>query len=167
MKKPSLPIPEINMTPLVDVVLVLLIIFMVVAPRMDEDVQVELPGIFNPDPDPEGQIEPLKVSVSSDGSVYVEQEAHPLDEAVEILSWKHAEDPHRRLVVRADRRLKYGQVRDLLAKTRQVGFPGTSLLVGEKDRPAGSEPAGPAADPGALSRQGQDAAAHGDGNERG
>ena len=41
------------MTPLVDVVLVLLIIFMVVAPRMDQDVPVDLPGIFNPDPEVE------------------------------------------------------------------------------------------------------------------
>ena len=44
-----------NVTPLVDVVLVLLIIFMVVAPQLEQDVQVNLPGIFNPDPDVEGQ----------------------------------------------------------------------------------------------------------------
>jgi biopolymer transport protein ExbD len=71
--------------------------------------------------------------------VYVEQEKHDVATAVELLGWKHAEAPHRRLVIRADRRLKYGQVRDLLAKTRQVGFPGTSLLVGERSRP-GAQP---------------------------
>ena len=60
--------PDINVTPLVDVVLVLLIIFMVVAPRLDQDVAVELPGIFNPDPDVKAD-EPFKVSVPKAGRV--------------------------------------------------------------------------------------------------
>ncbi|MEW6268397.1 MAG: biopolymer transporter ExbD [Thermodesulfobacteriota bacterium] len=141
MKRTSPVSPDMNVTPLVDVVLVLLIIFMVVAPRMEQDVPVELPGIFNPDPEVEGQLEPLKLSIASDGSVWVEQEKHDVDGAVELLGWKHAESPHRRLVIRADRRLRYGQVRELLARTRQVGFPGTSLLVGEKSRP-GQQPEG-------------------------
>jgi len=135
MKKPASVVPDMNVTPLVDVVLVLLIIFMVVAPRMDQDVPVELPGIFNPDPDVDGQIEPLKMSLASDGKVCVEQDEHTLDSAVEVLGWKYAENPQRRLVIRADRRVKYGQVRDVLARTRKVGFPGTSLVVGEKARP--------------------------------
>ena len=134
MKRSASVVPDMNVTPLVDVVLVLLIIFMVVAPRMDQDVPVELPGIFNPDPDVEGQLEPLKMSLASDGKVYVEQEEHTLDSAVEVLGWKYAENPRRRLVIRADRRVKYGQVRDVLARTRKVGFPGTSLVVGEKAR---------------------------------
>jgi len=112
----------------------------VVAPRMEQDVQVELPGIFNPDPETEGQIEPLKMSIASDGAVYLEQEKLEVDAAVEALGWKHAENPQRRLIIRADRRLKYGQVRDVLEKTRKVGFPGTSLVVGEKSRP-GAQPA--------------------------
>ena len=58
--------PDINVTPLVDVVLVLLIIFMVVAPQMEQDVQVTLPGIFNPDPDVEGARAPLTVTVTKE-----------------------------------------------------------------------------------------------------
>jgi biopolymer transport protein TolR len=135
MRKPTSVVPDMNVTPLVDVVLVLLIIFMVVAPQMEQDVPVELPGIFNPDPDIENQLEPLKMSLGSDGKVYVEQEEYGLDEAVEVLGFKYAENPQRRLVIRADRRVKYGQVRDVLARTRKVGFPGTSLMVGEKARP--------------------------------
>ena len=61
--------PTINVTPLVDVVLVLLIIFMVVAPRLDQDVQVDLPGIFNPDPDVDSG-EPLKVHVTKAGEYH-------------------------------------------------------------------------------------------------
>jgi biopolymer transport protein ExbD len=134
VKKSSPVTPDMNVTPLVDVVLVLLIIFMVVAPRMDQDLPVELPGIFNPDPEIENQVDPFKVSVSSTGEFSFDQKTYTLDEAVEALAWKHAEEPLRRLVLRADRRLTYGQVREILARTQQVGFPGMSLMVGEKNR---------------------------------
>jgi len=137
--------PDMNVTPLVDVVLVLLIIFMVVAPRMDQDVQVELPGILNPDPDVESQLEPLKLSMSHTGEIYVDQQKYDLDAAIDVLSAEHAVEPYRRLVLRADKALTYGQVRPVLAKTQQVGFPGMSLMVGEKHR-AGA-PAPPAAPP--------------------
>lgn len=136
--------PDMNVTPLVDVVLVLLIIFMVVAPQMEQDVQVELPGIFNPDPDVESQIEPLKLSMAADGAFYVDQTKYGLEEAIEVLSAEHAVEPHRRLVLRADKGLTYGKVREVLAKTQSVGFPGMSLMVGER-APPGSAPADPSA----------------------
>ncbi len=123
-----------NVTPLVDVVLVLLIIFMVVAPRMDQDVPVELPGIFNPDPELDATSEPFKLTVSKDGAYYVDQEKYDLDGAIEVLSMRHAEEPLRRLVLRADAQLTYGQVRGVLSRAQQVGFPGMSLLVGERSR---------------------------------
>jgi len=99
-----------------------------------------LAGVVTFEKETEGQIEPLKMSIASDGAVYLEQEKLEVDAAVEALGWKHAENPQRRLIIRADRRLKYGQVRDVLEKTRKVGFPGTSLVVGEKSRP-GAQPA--------------------------
>ncbi len=137
MEKSASVEPDMNVTPLVDVVLVLLIIFMVVAPRMDEDVPVELPAVLNPDPRVEEGAEPLEISLASDGGVYLERQRLELDAAVEALASKHAENPHRRLVIRADRRLTYGQVRDVLDRTRRAGFPGTSLVVGEKPDPEG------------------------------
>jgi biopolymer transport protein ExbD/biopolymer transport protein TolR len=139
MKKLRTVQPDMNVTPLVDVVLVLLIIFMVVAPRMDQDVQVELPGILNPDPDVESQIEPLKLSMSHAGDIYVDQQKYDLDQAIEVLSAEHAIEPHRRLVLRADKGLTYGKVRPVLARTQQVGFPGMSLMVGERHRPGAAE----------------------------
>lgn len=126
--------PDMNVTPLVDVVLVLLIIFMVVAPRMDQDVPVELPGIFNPDPEVDASSEPIKLTVSSAGEFYVGQEKYELDGAIDALSAAHADEPLRRLVLRGDARLTYGQVRTVLARAQQVGFPGMSFLVGEKSR---------------------------------
>jgi biopolymer transport protein TolR len=137
--------PDINVTPLVDVVLVLLIIFMVVAPRLDQDVQVELPGVFNPDPEVKNQVDPLKVSVARTGEIYVGDEKLDLDGAIAQLAAEHAADPYRRLILRADAGLKYSQVRDLFAKAQEVGFPGIGLQVGERHR-AGQAPAAPPAE---------------------
>jgi len=136
--------PDINVTPLVDVVLVLLIIFMVVAPRMDQDVQVDLPGIFNPDPEVKIAVDPLKVSVAHAGEYYVDDQRYDLEGLIDMLSAEHAAEPVRRLMLRADSRLTYGNVRAVLARTQQVGFPGLSFMVGERQRPktpAGAPPA--------------------------
>jgi biopolymer transport protein TolR len=148
------PKPDMNVTPLVDVVLVLLIIFMVVAPQLERDVQVELPGIFNPDPDAKTDVDPLKVSVAKRGEYYIDQEKLDLDAAIERLSAVHANDPTRRLVLRADEKLHYGDVREILARAQQVGFPGLAFMVGEKHKsgatnappPAATGPATSAAD---------------------
>ena len=125
--------PDINVTPLVDVVLVLLIIFMVVAPRLDQDVTVELPGIFNADPNVKTD-EPFKVSMPVAGEYYIQDQKYDLDRVIEYLSGEHAIDPMRRLVLRADARLKYKDVRTFLARTQEIGFPGTSFMVNERHR---------------------------------
>ena len=131
-----------NVTPLVDVVLVLLIIFMVVAPRLDQDVQVELPGIFNPDPEVEAAADPLKVSVAKVGEYYIDERKYDLDGAIAALSAAHAADPLRRLVLRGDSRLRYGDVRELFSRSQQVGFPGIALMVGERRKPGEASPHG-------------------------
>jgi biopolymer transport protein ExbD len=128
-----------NVTPLVDVVLVLLIIFMVVAPRLDQDVQVNLPGIYNPDPEVEMGAEPLKLSVAKAGEYYIDEQKLDLEAAVAYLNDAHIVDPLRRLILRADAGLTYGQVREIFARAQQVGFPGISLMVGERHRD-GQEP---------------------------
>jgi biopolymer transport protein TolR len=121
-----------NVTPLVDVVLVLLIIFMVVAPKLDQDVPVNLPGIFNPDPEVESQVDPLKVSFAKAGEYHLNEQKYDLDGVIEALSEAHANEPTRRLVLRGDEKLTYGQVRELFGRAQQVGFPGIALMVGEK-----------------------------------
>jgi len=126
--------PDMNVTPLVDVVLVLLIIFMVVAPRLEQDVQVDLPSIFNADPDTEGATNPLKVTVTRSGEFYIDSRRYGLDDAIDVLSNEHATDPLRRLVLRGDEALLYGQVRELFARAQKVGFPGIALMVGERHR---------------------------------
>jgi biopolymer transport protein TolR len=132
--------PDMNVTPLVDIVLVLLIIFMVVAPRMDQEIPVDLPGIFNPDPSIKSAVDPLKVTIAKAGEYYIDGQQYDIEGAIEYLSAQHAIDPYRRLVFRADAHLTYGDVRAIFSRTQQVGFPGVSLLVGERHR-TGSAPA--------------------------
>jgi biopolymer transport protein ExbD len=138
--------PDMNVTPLVDVVLVLLIIFMVVAPRLEQDVQIELPGIFNVDPDVKAASNPLKLTVAKHGEYHIDQQQYDLDGAINYLSDAHAADPYRRLVLRADSRLTYGNVREIFNRAQKVGFPGIALMVGERKK-AGAPETQPAAAP--------------------
>jgi len=154
--------PDINVTPLVDVVLVLLIIFMVVAPQMDQDVPVNLPGIFNPDPEVETAMDPVKLSVAKAGEYYIDEQKFDLEGAVTALAAEHAIEPMRRLVLRADSKLTYGHVREILSRSQQVGFPGMSLMVGERHKVDAADAGGDeAADAGVE----KSAAAGADGHE--
>lgn len=141
--------PDINVTPLVDVVLVLLIIFMVVAPRLEQDVAVELPGIYNPDPEVK-TADPLKVTVPEAGKFFVDNDEYDLERIIEYLSIEHSMDPFRRLVLRADARLTYADVREFLKRTEELGFPGTSLMVSERHHAHAVAPADADADPAAA-----------------
>jgi biopolymer transport protein TolR len=137
-RAPFRPQPVMNVTPLVDVVLVLLIIFMVVVPMMDRSVHVELPSIFNVDPEAKGKTDPFMLSVAADGEMYFERDR--LDEStfVSKLREASAREPQRRLVLRADRGARYSDVRKLFKVCQEVGFPGIALRVNE--RKAGSAP---------------------------
>jgi biopolymer transport protein TolR len=121
-----------NVTPLVDVVLVLLIIFMVVAPQLDQDVPVNLPGIFNVDPDVEGNVNPFKVSVAHADEFHVDEQQYDLKGIIEYLAAQHAVEPDRRLLLRADSQLKYGSIRQFMAQVQAIGFPGMNFMVGER-----------------------------------
>ena len=133
--------PDINVTPLVDVVLVLLIIFMVVAPALQQDVPLDLPGIFNPDPESQNAVDPIKVSVPRAGEFHLDGDRLDLDGVVSRLIDLHMGDPERRLVLRADQKLPYAQLRGVMARIQQIGFPGVNFMVGERHRDEGAPPA--------------------------
>ena len=125
--------PTINVTPLVDVVLVLLIIFMVVIPQLDQDVQVDLPSIFNADPETRNG-EPFKVHVKTRGEYHFHNQVYDLDGLIDVLEAEHAANPVRRLVLRADSTLRYGDTRELQNRLREIGFPGMAFGVNVVDR---------------------------------
>jgi biopolymer transport protein ExbD len=105
---------------------------MVVAPRMEQDIPVNLPGIYNPDPDAEVSSPPVRVTVKDAGVFFIEGQQYDLESAVAQLSAEHSADPYRRLELRADAKLKYKDVREIYGRVQQVGFPGMSLLVSHR-----------------------------------
>jgi biopolymer transport protein TolR len=123
--------PEINITPLVDVVLVLLIIFMVVAPQMEAGAAVTLPSIANPDQG-NGALEPTTVTLTKDGRVFFEKEELAEPALLEKLKAVHAAKPEARVVLKADVGLEYGKVRAMFKRCQELGFPGASLQVIDK-----------------------------------
>jgi biopolymer transport protein ExbD len=120
-----------NVTPLVDVVLVLLIVFMVVIPLMEKNAKVEIPGVFNVDPERKGGSDPYTLSLTRDGAMYFEQERLGPDAFEATLRAANERDRKKRLLLRADRDAKYGDVRQLFSRVQNIGFPGISLRVNE------------------------------------
>jgi biopolymer transport protein TolR len=126
---------EINVTPLVDVCLVLLIIFMVVTPMLVDGVEVALPETTAPDRMPEGGRQ-LDVSIRQDGSVYVGKQWVPKGELQAALRVLHQEAPERSVVVRADQRLAYVEVRDVMRLVNRAGWTGAGVETRRRvDRP--------------------------------
>ena len=121
--------PDINVTPLVDVVLVLLFIFMVIAPALEHGERVELPGILQPDKDQKGKLDPVTVTVAKSGTVYLEKAPTTIEVLPAQLADIHAREPDRRVVLKGDGALDYQKVRDVFAVVQNAGFPGVSLQV--------------------------------------
>jgi biopolymer transport protein TolR len=130
--------PSMNVTPLVDVVLVLLIIFMVVIPAMTKGAQVELPTLLNTDKEAKSKVDPFTLSLTAKGDLYFEQTKVSGEEMIDTLREANAREPSRRLILRADRAAKYGVVRDLFKRCQEVGFPGVALKVNEAKQKSGT-----------------------------
>ena len=128
--------PEINITPLVDVVLVLLIIFMVVTPQMEAGASVVLPSIANPDKG-NGALEPTTVTLTKDGRFFFEKEELEEEVLVDRLKALHQAKPDTRVVLKADTGLAYGRVRAMFKRCQELGFPGASLQVIDRANKAG------------------------------
>ncbi len=124
--------PQMNVTPLVDVVLVLLIIFMVVIPAMEQGLDIEVPGIVHADDEEESSVDPFVLSVAADGAMYFENTPLPPAELERFLRAANRREPRRRLVLRGDRTVRYREVRALLAIVQNIGFPGVSLRVNQR-----------------------------------
>jgi len=120
-----------NVTPLVDVVLVLLIIFMIVIPAMTEGVNLEVPAIHNVDEEGERDDgpEPVLLSIDADGRLLLDDRVVPEDQLEAHLRRARARRAHSRLVLRGDRGVAYARIRGLFARVSAVGFPGVSLRV--------------------------------------
>ena len=142
------PMAEINVTPMVDVMLVLLIIFMVAAPLMTVGVPVDLPRTAASPLNQE--TEPLTISVDPQGRVFLQETEVPMDNLVPqlraIMANQPQGAPERRIFVRGDRAIAYGKVMEVMGTIAAAGFTRVALLAeqpGGAARPAGAAPATP------------------------
>ena len=123
-------VPEINVTPLVDVVLVLLIIFMVIAPQLEAGERVELPTLVNVAK--AAKLDITTVTITASGRLLLEKEVKTEENLKAELRALHEKEPERRVVIKCDRGVKYGKVRTMFATAQDIGFPGVALMVDER-----------------------------------
>ncbi|HEX9160958.1 MAG TPA: biopolymer transporter ExbD [Thermoanaerobaculia bacterium] len=122
---------EINVTPLVDVCLVLLIIFMVVTPMLQKGIPVNLPVTDEPEKTPDTEKQ-LQISVKADGTVYLGSSVVRKEQVQSELENIHARTPDREIAVKGDKMVKYGDVLDVLKACREVGFNDVGLIAQPK-----------------------------------
>jgi biopolymer transport protein ExbD len=123
--------PDINITPLVDVCLVLLIIFMVIAPALSEGALLELPKAVTADHKPK-DANPIELALGSDGSIVLEKQKVLEADLKARVEGLHAAEPKRALMLKMDHQAPYKRVRDMFALVSDVGFRGILLKVSDK-----------------------------------
>jgi biopolymer transport protein TolR len=131
---------EINVTPLVDVMLVLLIIFMVTAPLMTSGVSVDLPKTDAKPINTDSQ--PLTVSIDAQGKIFLQDQEVQLPELVAKLQAIAQNNQDRRIFVRGDKDIAYGRIMEVMGTITQGGFTKVALLA---EQPTTVTPAVPPA----------------------
>ena len=124
------PIADINMTPFIDVMLCLLIIFMVAAPLLTAGVPLDLPkseaNALNQDKDP------LTVSVDAKGDIFLQETKVTLDEVVPRLTAVAQQGYEERVFVRGDKTVNYGQVMQVMGRISGAGFKKVALITDQE-----------------------------------
>jgi biopolymer transport protein TolR len=132
------PITDINVTPLVDVMLVLLIVFMVTAPLLTVGVQVDLPKVQN---EPiTHQEEPLVVTVQRDGNIALMQTPIEIGQLVPRLLAITSNKPDTQVYLRGDQAIAYGRIMEVMGTLTGAGFTRVALITElPKEPPAATE----------------------------
>ncbi|MCJ2127754.1 protein TolR [Methylobacterium sp. E-045] len=136
----SAPMSEINVTPMVDVMLVLLIIFMVAAPLMTTGVPVQLPKTTAAKVAQAKK--PLEISIDKEGKPFLAKDELTAETIMPRLKALAAEDPTQVMLVRGDKDVPYGKIMEVMGLVGQAGFTKVSLIA---QSPGGAPSAPPAA----------------------
>jgi biopolymer transport protein TolR len=129
-RRRSAPISEINVTPFVDVMLVLLIVFMISAPLLTVGVPIDLPETRATQI--QAETEPLTVSVGSDGKIYLQDTEITVEELVPKLQAIAKAGYEERIFVRGDRDAEYGSMMQVMGRLNQAGFRRIGLVTLEE-----------------------------------
>ena len=118
---------EINVTPFVDVLLVLLIIFMVTAPLLTSGIKINLPEsssvLKNEKKDP------VTVSINSKGEIFIQKKKFSKDQLINKLSLLKKNNQNLKIYIKGDKKLDYGKVMDLMNLINQSGFKKVALVT--------------------------------------
>jgi biopolymer transport protein TolR len=129
----SLVNSNINVTPMVDVMLVLLIIFMVITPMLQKGVSVDMAKVNNPVPMPDADKEDaLLVSVMRDGKIYFGTDVVTADSLTQKVKDRLANRVDKRVFIKSDARAKYGSVVDVVDNVRSAGVDDVGLLTEQR-----------------------------------
>ena len=120
------PISEINVTPFVDVMLVLLIIFMVTAPLLTVGVQVDLPET-SADTLPE-ETEPLTLTINAKGEIFIQETKVEYEKIIAKIMAVSNNRTDTRIFVRGDKTINYGRVLEIMGMLSGAGFTKVSLI---------------------------------------
>ena len=136
---------DINVTPMVDVMLVLLIIFMVITPMLQKGVSVDLAKVNNPEQMPDADKEDaLVVAIMRDGKIFFGNDQTPPDQLTQKVKDRLASRVDKRIFIRADARAKFGSVVSVVDNVRAAGVDQLGLLTDQRKDNKNQPPTAPA-----------------------
>jgi len=135
----------INVTPMVDVMLVLLIIFMVITPMLQKGVSVDLAKVNSPEAMPDADKEDaLLVAITRDNKIFFgSDQVSGADQLTHLVKDRLASRTDKRVFIKADARTKYGNVVDVVDNVRAAGVDQLGLLTEQRKTGPGAPPGGP------------------------
>ncbi|MGD9818768.1 MAG: protein TolR [Desulfomonilaceae bacterium] len=133
------PMAEINVTPLVDVMLVLLIIFMVTAPMLQEGVSVELPSAKGTPIEKVQQNDEIIISVSGTGEIFVNDKKTTEDELAGLILESTKDRPNREVFLRADKNVPYGAVVRIMGNLKSAGVTNLGMITTPQEESSGAK----------------------------
>ena len=135
---------NINVTPMVDVMLVLLIIFMVITPMLQKGVSVDMAKVNNPNPMPDADKEDaLLISIMRDGKIYFGSDRVDADQLTQKVKDRLSNKVDKRVFIKSDARARYGNVVDVVDNVRSAGVDDVGLLT-EQNKTGAAAQAPPA-----------------------
>src|SRR5215469_2231424 len=138
MRRRARLVADINVTPFVDVMLVLLVIFMITAPLLTAAVQVDLPQTQAAQAT--GQDEPLIISINAEGKTYLQETEYTIEQLIARLQAVTQNKPDQRIFVRGDKSLAYGKIMEVMGALSAAGFPKVALVAEVPGTPTAAGP---------------------------